>query len=141
MPLQFSPHFSEIKSLFQELFWEIWEMIFPQKILCLFTCHRARNLPCDLNWSQFQVEILPSSFLCKASSETINLAHLNGSPPVNAIVQRHSAFRLSGGFSRDNEPPKSVWLSTLAFFFSPLYVLISFPHTLSCQIVDFILYS
>lgn len=67
------------------------------------------------------------TFPHKASFKTINLAHPNGSFTVNAIAQRHSAFRSLGGFSRDDELPKSVWLSTLAFFPFFSYVLISFP--------------
>jgi len=104
------------------------EITFSQEILRLFICYTS-------NLSLFELrvadsEISPSSFTRKAPSETINLAHPNGSFTVNAIVQRHSAFRSSGGFSRDDKPPKSVWLSTLTFFSSPSYVIISFSHAL-----------
>lgn len=115
----------------KSLFREIREMLcfYKKSYVCLYvaraTCRTIRT-----ESSRFRVEISLSSFARKAPSETINLAHPNGSSTVNAIAQRHSAFRSSGGFSRDDEPPKSVWLSTLAFFSSPSYVLISFSHAL-----------
>lgn len=91
--------------------------VFPWKILLRsHVAVRATYRAIRPGNSRFHVEISSPSFFLpgKASSvETINLAHPNGSSTANAIARRRSAFRSPGGF-RDDEPLKSVWLSTLS---------------------------
>lgn len=114
-PSCFTPHFHLTFSNHREISFKKWYVFF-REILRSHVVVRATYRTIRPGNSRFHAEISSPFFFLpgKASSvETINLAHPNGSSTANAIVRRRSAFRSPGGF-RDDEPLKSVWLSTLS---------------------------
>lgn len=106
------------------------EITFSQEILCLFIC-------CTRNLSRFELRVADSEWrfyppLSHSQSSFRDDKFGSSKWIFHCERNRTTSLCLSfvGGFSRDDKPPKSVWLSTFTFFSSPSYVLISFSHAL-----------